>query len=236
MDGQNKKISFLLYVEWREQLEMLSDEECGKLIKALLAYVSDGTKPELSGAANMAFAFIRAQLDRDLEKWEDKCQKRSDAGKKGGLARASKAKQTSSKSKQSQATLSNAKQSQANQADKEKEKENENENEKEKESYISAEPEADSTPIIELPLNDGTMFPISQEQCQEWAGLYPAVNVIQQLRQMRGWLDANPTKRKTKRGINRFITGWLARTQDKGGDKHHGTTIQSAYPELAERI
>ncbi len=116
--------------------------------------------------------------------------------------------------------------------------ESESKSEYESESKnISAEPEADSTPpVIELPLNDGTMYPISQEQCQEWAGLYPAVNVIQQLRQMRGWLDSNPTKRKTKRGINRFITGWLARTQDKGGDKHHGTTIQSAYPELAERI
>lgn len=135
MDGQNKKISFLIYVEWREQLEMLSDEECGKLIKALLAYVCDGTKPELSGAVNMAFAFIRAQIDRDLEKWEDKCQKRSDAGRKGGIARASKAKQTSSKSKQSQATLSNAKQSQANQADKEKEKEKEED--KENESIIT---------------------------------------------------------------------------------------------------
>lgn len=116
----------------------------------------------------------------------------------------------------------------------------ESESESESESKyenISAEPATDSTPpVIELPLNDGSMYPISQEQCQEWAGLYPAVNVIQQLRQMRGWLDANPTKRKTKRGVNRFIIGWLARTQDKGGDKHHGADIQPAFSELAEFI
>ena len=30
-------------------------------------------------------------------------------------------------------------------------------------------------------------------------------------------MDANPAKRKTKRGINAFIVRWLAKEQDKGG-------------------
>ena len=34
---------------------------------------------------------------------------------------------------------------------------------------------------------------------------------------MTGWLDANPKRRKTKNGIRSFITGWLAREQDRGG-------------------
>ena len=33
---------------------------------------------------------------------------------------------------------------------------------------------------------------------------------------MRGWLMANPDRRKTKRGISRFINNWLSREQDKG--------------------
>ena len=70
--------------------------------------------------------------------------------------------------------------------------------------------------VIELPLNDRSLYPITKEQSQEWAGLYPAVDVIQQLRNMRGWLDANPVKRKTKTGILRFINGWLAKEQNKG--------------------
>lgn len=72
-------------------------------------------------------------------------------------------------------------------------------------------------PVIVFPLNDGTGYEVSQEQCQEWAGLYPAVNVIQQLRNMKGWLDANPTRRKTRKGVLRFINSWLAREQDRGG-------------------
>lgn len=84
----------------------------------------------------------------------------------------------------------------------------------------SAEPETASTPpVITLPLNDGSEYPVSQEQSQEWAGLYPAVDVLQQLRGMRGWLLSNPNKRKTRRGIEKFINGWLSREQDKGGSK-----------------
>ena len=92
--------------------------------------------------------------------------------------------------------------------------------EKSKGEYIGTEPQAASMPpVIFLPLNDGTEYPISQEQCHEWAGLYPAVDVIQQLRQMRAWLIANPRRRKTARGINGFIVNWLSREQDKPGRK-----------------
>lgn len=103
-----------------------------------------------------------------------------------------------------------------------------------------AEPQAASAPpVILLPLQNGTEYPVTVEQCHEWAGLYPAVDVIQQLRGMRGWLDANPTKRKTARGIKAFIVRWLAREQDnprnKGNNRHerdrcdHPETQGDAY-------
>ena len=79
--------------------------------------------------------------------------------------------------------------------------------------------EAASPPVVSIPLNDGTEFSVSQEQCQEWAGVYPAVNVIQQLREMREWCLNNPAKRKTARGVRSFITRWLAKEQDRGGQK-----------------
>ena len=41
------------------------------------------------------------------------------------------------------------------------------------------------------------------------------VDIMQELRNMKGWCNSNPTKRKTKRGILRFINGWLSREQDK---------------------
>lgn len=82
----------------------------------------------------------------------------------------------------------------------------------------SAMPELPSEcAVIELPLNDGSLFGVFQRNIDRWAELYPAVNILQQLRAMVGWCEANPTKLKTKRGINRFINGWLAREQDRGG-------------------
>ena len=80
------------------------------------------------------------------------------------------------------------------------------------------EPQSDSVPpVVELPLNDGSHFDIFQGQVDEWQTLYPAVDVMQQLRNMKGWLLANPKKRKTKAGVLRFVTAWLSREQDKGG-------------------
>ena len=80
-----------------------------------------------------------------------------------------------------------------------------------------AEAASSSPPVICLPLNNGAEYPVSMEQCQEWASLYPAVDVAQQLREMRGWLLSNPTKRKTLRGIQAFINRWLSKEQDRGG-------------------
>ena len=82
---------------------------------------------------------------------------------------------------------------------------------------VFAEPEAVSAPpVISLPLNTGEEYSVTAEQFSEWKSLYPAVDIMQQLRNMRGWLLSNPDRRKTKRGISRFVTGWLAREQDRG--------------------
>lgn len=89
------------------------------------------------------------------------------------------------------------------------------------EAYAScSDPEtASEPPVILLPLNDGSDYLVSKEQTKEWEILYPSVDVMQQLRNMKGWLSSNPTKRKTRKGILRFITSWLSREQDRGGPR-----------------
>lgn len=64
-----------LYYSYREQLEMLPDDERGRLIIALLDYAENGTIPTFDGASKMAFSFIRAQIDRDSGKYAARCQK-----------------------------------------------------------------------------------------------------------------------------------------------------------------
>ena len=78
-----------------------------------------------------------------------------------------------------------------------------------------AEPRAATAPVFCIPLVDKTEFPISKLRVDDWIFSFPAVDVPQALINMRQWAIANPTKRKTKRGVERFIVSWLTREQDK---------------------
>ena len=69
--------------------------------------------------------------------------------------------------------------------------------------------------VIALPTNTGEEFPIHETQCAEWGALFPAVNVPQELRNMRAWLIGNPAKRKTRSGMLRFVTSWLTKQQNE---------------------
>lgn len=71
--------------------------------------------------------------------------------------------------------------------------------------------------MISLPLVDDTEYGVTQAEIDKYASLYPAVNILQELRAMVGWLDANPKRRKTRAGIKRFINNWLSNEQDSGG-------------------
>ena len=56
---------------------MLPDDECGRLILALLEYAQTGALPAFApaSATAMLFSCMRAQLDRDVEKYADICAK-----------------------------------------------------------------------------------------------------------------------------------------------------------------
>ena len=82
-----------------------------------------------------------------------------------------------------------------------------------------------SAAVLELPLNDGTVFQVVQEEIDKWQETFPAVDVLQELREMRLWCDANPTKRKTARGIRKFIINWLSKAQDEAGGVKSSSTV-----------
>ena len=77
-----KKKSFILYADYIKHIGKLTDEEAGRLFKAIFEYVNEGRLPDLDGMAAMAFSFISNQLDSDLQKYEETCKKRSENIKK----------------------------------------------------------------------------------------------------------------------------------------------------------
>ncbi|NCB50921.1 MAG: DUF4373 domain-containing protein [Clostridia bacterium] len=69
--------------------------------------------------------------------------------------------------------------------------------------------------VMSLILNDGTFYDVLQKDIDIWTKCYKAVDIMQELGKMAGWLDGNEKNRKTPRGIRRFITNWLSKAQDK---------------------
>lgn len=114
----------------------------------------------------------------------------------------------------------------------------------EKENYSCAEPENELASeqkvldevVIELILNDKSLYPITKSVIEGLSELYPAVNVTQEFRNMRGWLDANPVKRKTKRGVKKFYTSWIDRKQNQGFVKSNPVTTPVVQSNPAYKI
>lgn len=86
---------------------------------------------------------------------------------------------------------------------------------------------------ILFPLNDKSFYDVPLEKITLWKEAYPAVDVEQELKRMIAWLDSNPTRRKTRRGITKFINNWLSREQDKGGTYKNSECSQKASVEAA---
>ena len=85
-------------------------------------------------------------------------------------------------------------------------------------------------PIFTLPCIGGGEFPLTQEDVDKWSELYPAVDVPQEIRAMIGWLDANPSRRKTVSGAKRFANNWLSKAQNHGGAGYAKRGRDSAGP------
>jgi hypothetical protein len=86
----NNKKSFVFYDSWGEVFDEMDDESAGKMIKIMIEY---HRKKEVKNAPLMlrlAFALIKNQMDADAEKYDEICEKRKNAGAKGGDAKAEK--------------------------------------------------------------------------------------------------------------------------------------------------
>lgn len=78
------KNSFLIYLDYEEQFNLLTDEQVGQLMRAIIKYEKTQEIPQLEGMLKMAFSFIKTQLDRDREKYQARCEKNKENGARGG--------------------------------------------------------------------------------------------------------------------------------------------------------
>lgn len=71
------KKSIIIYADCIAILEELTYEQAGRLFKAILSYVNDEpvTETEDDPAVKMAFKVLKNQIDRDSDKYAEKCEK-----------------------------------------------------------------------------------------------------------------------------------------------------------------
>jgi hypothetical protein len=80
-------------------------------------------------------------------------------------------------------------------------------------------PESTEPPVMVFPVvgsPDSPEWPLSASQVAEWSAAYPGVDVAAECRKAAAWVRANPSKRKTARGMPRFLVSWIGHSVDKG--------------------
>ena len=73
---------FCAYHSYLKSIRNLSDAECGRLFKALLQYSAGDQLINLQGREGIAFDFICEQIDRDNEKYAERCRTNRENGAK----------------------------------------------------------------------------------------------------------------------------------------------------------
>ena len=69
------KTKFILYLNQKPMVDMLSDEQCGILFKQIFAYCNDENPSDPSDKlVNMAWQTIKAKLKEDLMYYKNKCE------------------------------------------------------------------------------------------------------------------------------------------------------------------
>ena len=130
------KNSFVLYTSYQKQISLLTMEQRGILLTAIMCYSSEQDLPDMDGITSMAFSFIKADLDRDAEKYAKTCEARKEAGKKGGRPKTDE-KANAFLEKGKKANGFSEKQKVFGKPEYEYEDDNEDEYEDDKESYVS---------------------------------------------------------------------------------------------------
>lgn len=75
--------SFILSYNLQEQCKKLSDEQFGKLMRSVFAYVIDAEVPTFNDELDVYFGFIKAELDSDIARYEEKCKRRAENAQNG---------------------------------------------------------------------------------------------------------------------------------------------------------
>jgi len=153
------KESFLIYKSFYKPISKLSDEQLGRLFRAIFEYNINGSVC-VESDIEMAFEFFRNQFNIDEDKYRTKIEKNRENGRRGGNQRRQESQPDASQSseryhslpnatenEQSQANATERYHSQANQAYNDNENENDNDLKKELSTIIPKKTSVKTLPM-----------------------------------------------------------------------------------------
>lgn len=78
--------------------------------------------------------------------------------------------------------------------------------------------------LLTFPVVGGSLkeWPLTRKQVSEFESAFPALDVAGECRKALVWVRSDERRRKTARGMQRFLFGWLQRAQDYGGARANG--------------
>ncbi len=96
--------------------------------------------------------------------------------------------------------------------------EQEQEQEQEQDTSSSEPPSDSEQVVLEFPTvgSGQKTWALTQSKADEYAASYPGMDVLAECRAARQWCIDNTAKRKTPRGMPKFLNGWLERSQNSG--------------------
>jgi hypothetical protein len=75
---------------------------------------------------------------------------------------------------------------------------------------------------------------LTQDHVTEWQSAYPSLDIISECNKARAWVNADTSRRKTARGMKRFLVGWFGRSQNRGHAQTPSRLIAQDDPNYSE--
>ena len=218
---EEKRDSFVFYRSFYDGILSLPKEEQANVIMAICEYsLNDNIPEDISPVARAMLMVMKPNIDNASRRYKASVEN----GKKGGRPR-----KTTTEDKPNE-NLEKPKQNlnkPSNNLDEPKQNLNDNDNVNDNYNInnnininnIKSETKVSDKQVIDLPTNkfntQKECFYVTKEYLTQMQELYSNVNVLEEFKKMKAWLLNNPTKRKTLRGMTKFINNWLSKKQDQ---------------------
>lgn len=210
--------SFVFYKSFYEAIKDCDDEIKLKLFIAICEFALYHKEIKINGIAKSLFTLMKPNIEANYIKYMNGCK---GGNRKGNINNPNGNNQYTNK----EINLDN-------QEDNQKDNQRINYvNETETEDELMNKMMLTEKDILfRLPLSKtNTYKDISEKDIKYYEELYPNVDINQEFRNMIGWLNSNPKKRKTKKGIDKFINGWLQRKQSTNKPNNKKVTIDDIF-------